>query len=158
MQTLDEQLGPILASKPEALGNRFPVLNELRRRTPVYEYHGTYLLTRYADVKNAMAINDLKLRRSQVGTAVSREALSKQAPEDQEAWQKFWKSWGSTVVNMEGLEHERLRRIAHRGFTPARVAALGPTIRQFADEVLDDFSTREGPVDIMSTARSSRFA
>jgi len=33
MQTLDEQLGPILASKPEALGNRFPVLNEIRRRT-----------------------------------------------------------------------------------------------------------------------------
>jgi len=33
MQTLDEQLGQIRASKPEALGNRFPVLNELRRRT-----------------------------------------------------------------------------------------------------------------------------
>jgi cytochrome P450 len=51
-----------------------------------------------------------------------------------------------------GPPHERLRRIAHRGFTPRRIVALEQPIRSYADELLDQLSAGDEIVDLTEYA------
>ena len=42
-----------------------------------------------------------------------------------------------------GEDHERLRRIAHRAFTPRRIAEMRATIQSYCDELLDPLEGRD---------------
>lgn len=42
------------------------------------------------------------------------------------------------MLNVDPPDHTRLRRLVSRAFTPSRVAALEPAIRQIADSLLDE--------------------
>jgi cytochrome P450 len=150
---LDQGLGALLTSDPAALDDPFPLLNELRERAPVYEFDGTYLVSRYEDVRRAMAIKDHSLHRDQLRSRNADEALAKLTDEEQEAWASFWNSWGATLTIAVDAPHERLRRIAHRGFTPARIAAVTQSIRSYADELLDELGAQGDVVDLTAYAQ-----
>ena len=131
----------------------FPLLNDLRERAPVYDFNGTYLVSRYDDVRAAMAIKDHSLHRNQMRSRNADEALAELTPEEREAWVSFWNSWGATLAITVGSPHERLRRIAHRGFTPGRIAGIGPSIRSYADELLDELAAQGDLVDLTEYAQ-----
>jgi cytochrome P450 len=52
------------------------------------------------------------------------------------------------MLNRDGEDHRRLRRAIGQAFTPARTAALEPRIRQIATELVDDFPTDGGQIDL----------
>ena len=54
------------------------------------------------------------------------------------------------MLNLDGAEHRRLRKTIGQAFTPARVAAMEPRIRQIAAELIDDFASETGEVDLIS--------
>lgn len=56
---------------------------------------------------------------------------------------------GPSVLASDPPAHTRLRRLLNRGFTPARVAAVEPHIRQFARELLDGFAA-DGRAELVS--------
>ncbi|AHH20325.1 putative cytochrome P450 [Nocardia nova SH22a] len=53
------------------------------------------------------------------------------------------------MLNMDGAEHRRLRKTIGQAFTPARVAAMEPRIRQITDELIDGFASETGEVDLI---------
>lgn len=52
-------------------------------------------------------------------------------------------------VAMDPPQHDDLRRILAREFTPRRMAAMRPTIERIANELIDEMEKAEGPVDII---------
>ncbi len=54
------------------------------------------------------------------------------------------------MLNLDGAEHRRLRKTIGQAFTPARVAAMEPRIRQIVNELIDQFASEAGEVDLIS--------
>lgn len=52
-------------------------------------------------------------------------------------------------VAMDPPQHDDLRRILAREFTPRRMAAMRPTIERIANELIDQMLATDGPVDIV---------
>lgn len=52
-------------------------------------------------------------------------------------------------VAMDPPEHDDLRRILAKEFTPRRMAAMRPTIQRIADELIDAMLASDGPVDLV---------
>jgi cytochrome P450 len=124
---------------PTTRENPYPVYARLRREAPVYrsETLGCYVLSRHRDVLFALkhpelfssaAMNDLIGRVDGLVREVDPDAGP---PEDAEM-----------LIGIDPPRHIRLRKLANRGFTPRRVAALEPRIREIARELVDAFAER----------------
>lgn len=50
---------------------------------------------------------------------------------------EWWKSW---ILNKEGEEHHRLRRLMNPAFSPKLIAGLVPRFQSLANELIDDFT------------------
>jgi cytochrome P450 len=58
-----------------------------------------------------------------------------------------------SMLNTDGIEHHRLRRLVTFAFTPKRVRALAPRITEITKGLLADVATKaaDGPVDLKET-------
>src|SRR4051794_6784979 len=100
--------------------NLHEIYRELRDEHPVYvDSNGTYALSRFADVWNAVH---------------SWEVFS--SDHVAEAAQQL-----PSMIYMDPPRHSELRALVSRAFTPKRVADLEPRIREVARELLDDISS-----------------
>jgi cytochrome P450 len=114
---------------PEGRAYPYPHYHRLREAAPVYrsEQLQVWLLTRYDDCR--AALRDPRLQKHFV------ERLDQRAP--------GWRSrpslvWASKVLlNLDGPEHARLRRLAVREFTPRIVEGIRPTVEVMVDDLLD---------------------
>src|SRR5580704_3969248 len=102
------------------------VYRRLRDEAPVYfsEQYGFYALSRFADV--LAAHRDWETYSSAHGIDLS--TLSK----DSELIESF-----KSIIMMDPPEHDRLRALVSRVFTPKAVTALEPMIREVIGGFLD---------------------
>jgi Cytochrome P450 len=52
----------------------------------------------------------------------------------------FAQWWASWILNKEGEEHHRLRRLLNPAFSPKLIAAMRPQFQQLANELIDNFA------------------
>ncbi|MEV1172470.1 cytochrome P450 [Nonomuraea sp. NPDC049784] len=104
----------------------YPVYARLRREAPIYHNAelGFWALSRHADV--SAALGDSALLSSDHGPML-----------DPGAWGPQARTYLSFVA-MDPPEHTRMRAIVSRAFTPRRVAALEPMIRQIARGYIEE--------------------
>lgn len=57
--------------------------------------------------------------------------------------------WSRLVLNIEGPDHHRLRRLVNPAFAPSAVEGLRARIREIAEDLVDDFAA-EGRCEFMS--------
>ncbi|WP_239088497.1 cytochrome P450 family protein [Planosporangium mesophilum] len=98
-----------------------------------------WLVTRYADVRQALADPRLSLDK--------RHARG--------GWRGFSlpAALDANLLNMDPPDHTRIRRLVGLAFTPRRVEALRPRIRQTADALVDGVATRiadDGVADLVA--------
>ncbi|MEV0228753.1 cytochrome P450 [Nonomuraea sp. NPDC050786] len=105
---------------PAINADPYPVYARLRREAPIYHNAelGFWALSRHADV--SAALGDSALLSSDHGPML-----------DPGAWGPQARTYLSLVA-MDPPEHTRMRAIVSRAFTPRRVAAIEPMIRQIA--------------------------
>jgi cytochrome P450 len=149
--SLQERLNSLFASHPEELIDPYPVYRELAESGPVVAWGPTMLVTRYADVKPLLRDgvrygNGYRAQgtlhehtRSQLAGAY-RDAL------DEVTWFE-----AMYMSRADGDVHKRLREIAHRAFTPRRIAELGEATQRYVDDILDDCAG-EPVTDLMTLA------
>jgi cytochrome P450 len=127
----------------------YPVYRRLRDEAPLYrnEQLGFWALSRHADVK--AAFRDWERFSSRNGVSLDPDAFR---PDAERA---------ASFLAMDPPRHDRLRGLVSRGFTPRRVAALEPRIREIAVEhltpcverrrwdAIDDFAGKL-PMDVIS--------
>lgn len=119
----------------------------LREQAPILyrEDWGLWFVSRYADV-------NLLLRDKRLGRAIlhkhSRESLGWQAPPAEH--NPFYHMQDHSMMELEPPDHTRLKMLVQKAFTPRRVEALRPRVRQIAASLADDLPTAES-VDLLET-------
>ena len=104
-----------------------PVLDELRDRDPVHhdEVLKRWLLTRQADVEATLRDRTLSAdpRNAAPGSFMALFA----APDGREP----------SILFLDAPEHDRLRGLVSKAFTPRAIEGMAPRIQQIADDLLD---------------------
>jgi cytochrome P450 len=141
--SLDEELALVFASDPVTMANPHPLWRRLREQHRAYRHEHTLLLTRYDDIK-ALHRDGVHGSRRGFFEGSRAEAIRSSLPPDaQDAFDRVAAFQGLQVSRTEGEDHERLRRIAHRAFTPRRIAEMRATIQRYCDELLDPLEGRD---------------
>jgi len=134
---------------PEVRENPYPYYAALRRESPIHqlaEGMPLYAITRYADVIHALHHPELfsstalqvALQGGGIGIGPNSGAL---------AGHRLLAS--NMMIATDPPDHARLRRLVNRGFTPRRIAALEPRIRELASGCLDA-AIRHGDLELVS--------
>ena len=123
----------------------YPNYRRVRETTPVYwsELLGSWVLTRYADVKAALLDQRLS-------AALTREAQAAQLSEDlRRQLAPVDELLGRWVLFQDNPAHRRLRHALSGAFTPHVMAQLRPRIQTLADELIDAARGR-GELDLVA--------
>jgi cytochrome P450 len=65
-----------------------------------------------------------------------------------EGWPLLSLVVAESMLNTDGIDHQRLRRLVTFAFTPKRVRALAPRITEIARRLLADLAAKDEPVDL----------
>jgi cytochrome P450 len=133
------------AFRPFDLADPFAFYARARAEEPVFfsEELGYYVVTRYADV---LAI----LKQPRLFSSENTQAPYKPRPAEVERVleQGDFRAY-SGLSGRQPPEHTRLRGFIAKAFTPRRVAALEPQIRELATAMIDRFAPR-GQADLVA--------
>ncbi|MDT0310636.1 cytochrome P450 [Streptomyces sp. DSM 44917] len=139
------------AGAPELFGERFaadpyPAYAWLRENAPVHRATlpsgvSAWLVTRYADARRALA--DPRLSKDPGRHRAAEHASGRVGiPGERGAGVM------THLLNIDPPDHTRLRRLVSKAFTPRRVAAFEPRVRELADGLVDGFAGR-GSADLI---------
>ncbi len=128
---LDDAFGP----------DPYPMYRRLRESGAVHRVAGpdgrpAWLVTGYQDARSALADPRLSLDRRNAAPG-GYTGLSLPPALD------------ANLLNMDGADHARLRRLVAPAFAAARMEALRQRVRDTADRLLDALDPLEGPVDLL---------
>jgi cytochrome P450 len=153
---IEQDLAAYLSSAPDAMSNPYPLLTRIRDTGPAY-FHAAgpaWIVTTHGAVKAALSDHE---RLSNRGYADGTRAAAARAalPEADRPLLDEVNAFELMMVSRsDGEQHARLRRIAHRAFTPRRIAELGERVSEYTDELLDEIDGKlsggERVVDLMS--------
>jgi cytochrome P450 len=115
----------------------------LRAAAPVYETpFGIWLLTRYDDV--------LKILRDPTGSVEARRGNVEMPMQAEMEARAGDRSRGSrAMLNLDPPDHDRLRRLVAKAFTPKTVEELAPLCRRLVDDALDT-AAAAGGLDVIA--------
>jgi len=147
---LDAGLRALLASDPDALADPYPLYRELRERSPVHELGSVVVMARHDDVK-AAARDTAGLSSRVFSSDRAAEAVAGMSEEGRRAHEAVAAYDANIMSHADGEHHARLRRIAHRAFTPRRIAELRAAVETYTDELLDELAASEvGDVKVLA--------
>jgi cytochrome P450 len=140
---LDRELGAFVERTDRPPWATAPALwQRLRREAPI-AWHGPLLVvSRYADVK--ATLRDPRFGKGGSGSTEADAVLAGLADEDRELLHQLVDFESTWMVRAPTAErHDRLRRIAHRAFTPRQIDAIRASVERHADELLDSIADDE---------------
>jgi cytochrome P450 PksS len=132
-------------ARPDAHTDPYPLFHRMRREDPVH-YSPTlraWLVTRYDYVVQGFRDNRLAGDRTRFITNGQLGAREQSLVKDFERIER------GMMINKEGLEHLRLRRLVQHGFTPARLNAARSTIQRTVDGLLESAGA-SGRLDVVA--------
>jgi cytochrome P450 len=119
--------------------------DELRTSYPIV-WHGPHLiLSRHADFKSIL--RDPRFGKDGAESTEAAAVRARLAPEDAEIFDELFAFESTWMVRAPTTEqHDRLRRVAHRAFTPRHVDAMRDSVERHLEELLRPLE-RGGVVD-----------
>ena len=151
MTSAGDGINSLLAAEPAAMADPWPIWRTLREAGPIVDGDGCSWVTRYEDVR-AVILDPVRFSSAATtrGTRADRvRALFTEA--QRRAYDEVVQFRGTLVVNTDGPEHARLRRIAQRAFAPHRVTALEFAAVEYVEETLAEMR-EHGVADVMRLA------
>jgi cytochrome P450 len=146
--SLDDAVGRILSSDPEALRNPWPVWQAVREQGPVFTHGAVTFVTRYDDVRRLA--KDTRLSNGyHFGGGRANAIWERLNPEERVMHTAISEFESQYVSRSDGDAHDRLRKIMHRAFTPRRMATLTDRIREYTADILRDCQ-QQGEFDWMT--------
>ena len=129
----------------EYLADPYPTLRELRETTPVFYSSALdhWVVTRYVDVRHILKTT------TEFSAANSLQPLTDLCPHAASTLKEGGYAVTPALTNVDPPGHSRQRRLANAVFTPKRIAALEPFLRDLARRFLDE-RFRDGSADIIA--------
>src|SRR5579864_7299079 len=126
---------------PEILANPYPLFHRLRSEDPVHwdPFLHAWVVTRYADVLEVL--HSFSADRTPTPEQLAAMGLAQLSPIAQLMVKQ--------MLFMDASQHGRLRGLASRAFTPARIEVLRSHIVEIVDRLLDSFAER-GSMDVIA--------
>ena len=114
------------------VGDPYPAYAELRAAAPVLFDEATdhWLVTRHRDVD--ALLRDRRFGRTYLHAA-SHEEMGRDAPPARLA--PFWRLINAGILDMEGVDHRRVRRLVSKAFTPAYIEGLRPRVERVVGDL-----------------------
>jgi cytochrome P450 len=146
--TVEDELAPLLRAEPSAIRDPYSIFKRLRETRPVYRRSEEVVLTRYRDIHavqvDAATFSSDVYRRESERTEAQIRANFTPTEADLVREVRAWEA--KQMSRQDDPEHARLRRIAHKAFTPRRVADLRSTIEGLTSELLAPLAGREADI------------
>jgi len=119
----------------------FSLYADLRERDPVRRVRlasggHIYLIARYDDGRRVL--NDPVFSR----VALQRDDATRLLPASKVP---------GTLLNLDPPDHTRMRRLVARAFTTGAVERIRPRVQQIADELIDQMTEQDPPVDLVAS-------
>lgn len=126
---------------PKVLADPYPLFRRLREEDPVHwdPFLHAWVVTRYSDVVEVL--HSYSADRTPTPEQLASMGLAHLGPIAQLMVQQ--------MLFMDASQHGRLRGLASRAFTPARVEALRAHVREIVNRLLDEFQDR-GSIDAIA--------
>jgi aspartate racemase len=126
---------------PEVLANPYPLFHRLRREDPVHwdSYLHAWVVTRYADVLEVL--HSFSADRTPTPAQFTEMGLAQLKPIAQVMIKQ--------MLFLDAPGHTRLRGLASKAFTPARVETLKTHIRDIVNSLLDKVQAK-GRMDVIA--------
>jgi cytochrome P450 len=136
---------PFAPSDLAFIADPYPTYDDLRRQAPVAYDEATdhWLISRYEDVN--VLLRDRRFGRTYLHVASHAEMGRPEPP----SWHApFWDLINAGILDMEGVDHTRVRRLVSKAFTPAYVESLRPQVERVVRELVDPL-VGAGEVDLL---------
>lgn len=131
---------------PGFAADPYPRYAALREADPVHRtLLGPWLLTRYADV--VAVLRDPTASSNFANATLS--PLQQQMQDEMQARAGDRSRGSRAMLTLDPPDHDRLRRLVAKAFTPRRVETLAPLCARLVDEALDAAATR-GEFDVIA--------
>ncbi|MBV9026271.1 MAG: cytochrome P450 [Streptomycetaceae bacterium] len=130
----------------EFAADPYPAYTWLREHSPVRRTTlpsgvEAWLITRYADARQALA--DARLSKNPAHHSAGAHAKGRVGiPGERSA------DLMTHLLNIDPPDHTRLRRLVSKAFTPRRIAEFAPRVQELTDRLIDGFSAR-GEADLI---------
>jgi pimeloyl-[acyl-carrier protein] synthase len=134
---LDVELTRLIQSDPDAVGNPYPLYRELLERAPAYQWGPTVVLSTFADVKATLRDTTTFSNRALSVGSRAESILSGLSSSEAESFREVSAFESMYISRADGDQHVRLRDIAHRAFTPRKMAELNELSAQYTDDLLE---------------------
>jgi pimeloyl-[acyl-carrier protein] synthase len=146
--SVEDAYGALLEKRPEALADPYAIFTRMRAEAPVLRHGPVVALTRHEDIMWVFR-NEERFHINAAGEGRRFDAIMAALPAEQAtALREVTEFERLYVSRTDGDVHARLRRIAHRAFTPRRIAEMDASIQAYADELLADIDPAE-PFDFI---------
>ncbi|NRA07803.1 MAG: cytochrome P450 [Myxococcales bacterium] len=151
---------------PEVRANPFPHYAQLRKEAPVHQLPGgLWTLSRYEECSFALRSPHLfsssgtrlmMMGGLQSGMTADEETLREERRrthrelglesllDSEEGWNE------NSLISLDPPQHDVVRNIVNRGFTPRQIQRLEPRIHEIAERVIDDILERGEELDLTS--------
>ena len=126
---------------PEVLANPYPLFHRLRREAPVHwdSFLHAWIVTRYTDVLEVL--QTFSANRTPTPEQLAGMGLSQISP--------LAELLVKQMLFMDAPAHTRLRSLASKAFTPARIQVLKEHIREIVDRLLAEVQ-QKGSMDVIA--------
>jgi cytochrome P450 len=140
--TIEERFDPFSA---EYLADPYPTLRELRETTRAFYSPAIdhWVVTNYADVRHILTTT------SSFSALNALQPLTELCPHAASLLKQGGYAATPALTNLDPPGHARQRRLANASFTPKRIAALEPFVRDLAQLFLDEHF-RNGSADMIA--------
>jgi cytochrome P450 len=146
MLTQDSRLGALLASRPEAMADPYPIWRELRESAPVARHGAIVLVSSHAEVKRLARDKVSFSNRGGIDGSLFEANRARLDPEQQRAQSDIAQFESLYVSRSDGEQHDRLRKVCARAFTPRRIVHMEEELTAFTAALLDGLPAEE-PID-----------
>ncbi len=140
--TLEQRWEALIGSEPSpaVLEDAPELFRDLRQAAPVHRFGAAVLVTRYVDVEAVMR-DFVNYSAAPGNGSMTQERRSRVAGDDLHAYDELTAFRGLFMAMQDGEDHRRIRAVAHRAFTPRRIAELGAATERYVDELLQPLLT-----------------
>jgi cytochrome P450 len=138
---LDDELGALF--RGERLNDPGPVFAAVREAAPVYPFGSVIIVARFSDVRTVISDEAQYSNLFFIRGSLPAKIVAGFTPEGQRKWRELAEYDQDFMTRTEGEKHERLRKSAHRYFTPRQMGEVTGAIQEFVDALLVEAAERE---------------
>jgi cytochrome P450 len=126
-----------LDARPDLVENPFGLFAKIREQAPVFRHTDQFVVVGYEQLSKLLVDERFLVGTLGLKSSRMRAFMEKLTPEEQEKVRVTYDFKDRWLSFVNGEQHDRLRALAHRAFTPRVIGRMNQRVEEIANELLD---------------------